>query len=288
MIRRAFLRSGCALAIGALGGLAAASGAPAQDSWRLRIGGQADEWLEYNHQNDVAIEFPDDLGGRATTRTSIRLRQSVDSVAPGSVRYLATLDEVSFTVEPEPAGLPDLAGLEGLRFWYTVNRIGRTTGLELPGGRGEAGPGFREQLENWLSQLGFPPLAAEPVAVGDQWTESVPIPASALGLALEYDLMQARTTRLEEVRRTGTTTVAILHVNTRWEPSADRGEATGVASLRGSAEQTVRFDIGRGRFLGSTGTSSLDLVIAPPGSGQFVAVSATGRQITRLTASGEG
>lgn len=266
--------------------LAASDPSSAQESWQLRVGGRAGEWVEYTHQSDLTFDFPDDLGGRATTRTSIRMRQLVDSVEPAAVRYAATLEDVSFTVEPRPQEMPDLDGLQGFRFWYIVDRTGRTTGLELPGGRGEAGAGFRKQLESWLSQLGFPPLAVDAVSAGDEWTDRMAVPAAALGLALEYDLLQVRTTRLEEVRRSDLRTIAVLRVDTRWEPSAERGEATGVASLSGSAEQTVRFDIDVGRFLGSTGSSSLDIVIAPEGSGQYVAVSVSGRQVTTVLNSG--
>ena len=60
-----------------------------------------------------------------------------------------------------------------------------------------------------------------------------------------------------------------------------------MASLRGTADQTVRFDTGRGRFLGSTGVSKLELVLTPEGTAQYVSVSAEGRQITRLTASSD-
>lgn len=115
----------------------------------------------------------------------------------------------------------------------------------------------------------------------------MPIPAAALGLALEYDLTQERTTRLVELETAGVSRVAVLQVETRWTPAPDPTDRPeGLASLRGTALQNVRFDIGKGRFLGSTGTSELELVLTPGGSGQFIAVSATGRQSTGVTASG--
>ena len=115
----------------------------------------------------------------------------------------------------------------------------------------------------------------------------MPIPAAALGLALEYDLVQERTTRLADIQQTGMSRVAVLSVQTTWTPVPDPQEPSpGVASMRGTAQQTVRFDMRTGRFIGSTGTSQLELVLTPAGTGQYVAVGATGRQATGLTASG--
>ncbi len=268
--------------------LSLAGSAQGQAPVHLRLGGEPGAWIRYTHYKELAVALPADLGGPATTRTTIRLLQVVDSVSAEAVHYRSTLEEVEFDVQPEPPGLPDLSGLQGFGFRHTTSRAGRAIGLTLPGTAGEAGPGFREQLQNWLGKLGFPPLPEKPVREGDSWIETVPIPATALGLTLEYDLVQERVTRLTRVRPSGMTSIAVLDVETRWIPAPDPIEPPeGIASLRGTAQQTVRFDIGRGRFLGGTGTSSLELVLTPPGGGQYVAVSATGRQATAVTAYGK-
>ena len=115
----------------------------------------------------------------------------------------------------------------------------------------------------------------------------MPIPAAALGLALEYDLSQERTTRLVDVRAAGLSSIAVLEVETRWTPAPEPVEPPrGITSLRGTALQTVQFDVRKGRFLGSTGTSELELVLTPAGSSQFIAVQASGRQVTGLSAAG--
>jgi hypothetical protein len=268
--------------------LGGARGAGAQQSVRLELIGTQGDWLEYNHRNDLVVDLPTDLGGPATTRTNIRMRHVVESASADAIAYVTTLEQVSLEVRPTPAQLPDLSGIQGLQFHHTASRAGRTLSLRLAGQSSEAGPGLLEQVENWLGQLGFPVLPEGVVEVGDEWSETVPVPAMALGLAVDYDVVQTRTVRLAEVRSTGSSTVAFLAVTTTWEPSPDpSGTGGGVASLRGSAGQMVRFDTRLGRFLGSTGTSQLELVLTPEGTAQYVAVSATGSQITGLTASGD-
>lgn len=262
--------------------------ARAQQSARLELAGTRGDWLQYSHRNDLVVDLPADLGGPATTRTTIRLRQVVEAVSVDAIAYVTTLEEVSLEVRPTPAELPDLSGIQGLQFYHTASRAGRTLSLRLAGQSSEAGPGLLEQMENWLSQLGFPPLPGGVVEVGEEWTETAPVPAMALGLAVDYDVVQTRTVRLTEVRSTGSSNVAFLAVTTTWEPTPDpSGTGGGVVSLRGAAEQMVRFDTKLGRFLGSTGTSELELVLTPEGRAQYVAVSATGRQITGLTASSD-
>jgi hypothetical protein len=260
----------------------------AQETVRLELGGSPGDWLLYNHRSDLVLHLPADLGGSATTRTTIVLHQLVETVSVHAIGFVTTLEQVSLDVRPPPAEGPDLTGIQGLVFYRQANRDGRTLSLRLPGETSEAGPGLLEQVENWLSQLGFPPLAGRPVEVGDEWSETVPIPAAALGLAVDYDVVQTRRIRLTEIRSTGNSQVAFLSVTTTWEPSPDpSGAGGGVASLRGTAEQTVRFDTRRGRFLGSTGVSKLEFVLTPQGTAQYVAVSAEGRQITGLTDSSD-
>ena len=260
----------------------------AQQSVRLELGGQPGDWLRYNHRTDLLVELPDDLGGPTSTRTTIRLLQVLEGVSPDALSFVTTLEEVSLDVRPLPEQLPDLSGIQGLQFHHTASRAGRTLGLRLAGQSSEAGPGLLEQLENWLSQLGFPPLPGRPVTVGEEWSETAGVPAMALGLAVDYDVVQTRTVRFTDLRSAGSSTVAFLAVTTTWEPEAQpSGAGGGVASLRGTAEQTVRFDPTRGRFIGSTGTSDLELVLTPQGKAQYVAVSARGRQVTGLMASSD-
>ena len=268
--------------------LAGPADTSAQQSARLEISGTQGDWLEYYHRNDLVVDLPADLGGPATTRTNIRMRHVVESASEEAIAYVTTLEEVSLEVRPTPAQLPDLSGIQGLQFRHTASRAGRTLSLRLAGQSAEAGPGLIEQMESWLGQLGFPLLPEGVVTVGDEWSETLPVPAMALGLAVDYDVVQTRTVRLTELRSTGRSAVAFLVVTTTWEPSPDPGgTGGGVASLQGSAEQVVRFDTRLGRFLGSTGTSQLEIVLTPEGTAQYVAVSATGRQITGLTASSD-
>lgn len=283
---------GARLGLAALAGGLTLLGVPnetcAQQSVRLELGGQAGDWLRYSHRADFLVDLPDDLGGPTSTRTTIRLLQLLEAVSPDALSYVTTLEEVSLDVQPPPEETPDLSGIQGLQFHHTASRAGRTLGLRVTGQSSEAGSALLEQLENWLGQLGFPPLPGHPVTVGEEWSETVGIPAMALGLSVDYDVVQTRTVRFTELRSAGGSTVAFLAVTTTWTPEAEpSGTGGGVASLRGTAEQTVRFDPTRGRFIGSTGTSDLELVLTPQGKAQYVAVSARGRQLTGLTASGD-
>lgn len=280
-------RSGVLAVVLGLGLLGSPGSSVAQQSVRLELGGARGDWLRYSHRNDLVVDLPADLGGPATTRTTLRMLQTVENVSAETLDYLTALEEISLDVRPTPDEVPDLSGIQGLQFHHTANRAGRTLSLRLAGQSSEAGPGLLEQVENWLGQLGFPPLPGGDAAVGDEWSETVPVPAMALGLAVDYDVVQTRRMRLTEVRSTGRSVVAFLAVTTTWEPTPDpSGAGGGVVSLRGTADQTVRFDVQRGRFLGSTGVSELQLVLTPEGGAQYLAVSATGRQVTGLTASG--
>jgi hypothetical protein len=260
----------------------------AQRAVRLELGGQPGDWLRYSHRTDLVVDLPADLGGPTSTRTTIRLLQVLEEVFPEGLSYTTTLEEVSLEARPRLEEMPDLSGIQGLEFRHTTNRAGRTLGLRLVGQSSEAGPGLLGQLENWLSQLGFPPLPGRPVDVGEEWSETVGVPAMALGLSVDFDVVQTRTVRFTELRSVGGAVVAFLRVTTTWDPEADpAGAGGGVASLRGTAEQVVRFDPARGRFIGSTGTSDLELVLTPQGRAQYVAVSARGRQATGLTSSSD-
>ncbi|MCL7971968.1 MAG: hypothetical protein M8866_07775 [marine benthic group bacterium] len=276
------------LVLALLGPPVVPAGLCAQEEVLLELLGTAGEWLRYVHRNDLVVELPDDLGGPAVTRTSIRLLHRVVDASPESIDYLTTLEEVTLEVQPPPPELPDLRGMQGLAFSHTSDRSGRTLGLRLPGQDVEAGPGLMEQVENWLGQLGFPLLPDRAVSVGEAWTETVRVPAMALGLVVDYDVVQTRSVRLKEIRSTRRSRVAFLEVVTSWEPAPEPGGAGGgVVSLRGTAEQIVRFDIPGGRFLGSTGSSDLEIVLTPAGAAQYVAVRAQGRQLTGLSASSD-
>jgi hypothetical protein len=261
--------------------------AAAQEPVLLQLRGHPGDWAEFEHRKELTVRFPADLGGPATTHTRLRLRQQVDSRGDSAIIFRSVLREIVFRVEPQPEELPDLSGLQGLEFRYASDRTGRTIWLAVPGSDEGAGPGLREQLQNWLGQLGFPSLPDGPVAVGDEWFQSNPVPATALGLAFDYGLVEEKTTRLSELQATDRATIAVLEVLTKWTPSFDPERAgSPLAALRGISSQTVRFDVQNGRFLGGTGTTALELVLAPPGGNLLVSVEATGFQSTALTASG--
>jgi hypothetical protein len=275
--------------IGALGALApSARPSAAQEAFRLSLSGSPGEWLRYSARSELLIDLPADLGGPTTTRTTISWLDLVQGVIDGSIEYLTTIERITVDARPAPSEVPDLSPLQGLQFHRTASRNGRTLDVRLSGREEAAGPGLLEQVQSWLARLGLPPLPEAPVRVGDTWSETIPVPAMALGLAVDYDVVQVRTVRLDAVRAAGRSRVAFLSVTTDWAPTSEASGAGGtISSIRGTARQTVRFDVDRGRFLGSTGTSQLEFVLRPPGGAQYVAVAAAGNQVTGLADSGD-
>lgn len=260
---------------------------PAQETVRLALSASPGEWLRYSHRSDLRIELPADLGGEASTRTTIRWLDFVEDVSPEGIDFVTTIESITLDARPVPPELPDLSGYQGLQFRRRSSRAGRTIGVGLEGDAEVGGLALLEQVQSWLAQLGLPPLPETPVRVGDVWSESVPVPAIALGLVVDFDVVQVRTVRLDEVRVAGRSKVAFLSVETVWEPTREASGTGGeITSLRGTASQTVRFDVDRGRFLGSTGSSRLQIVLRPGRGAQYVAVSAHGRQLSGLIESG--
>ena len=286
--RRGRLLQGAVLGfVGIVAPLPDASEISAQETVRLALTASPGDWLRYHHRSDLVIHLPDDLGGTATTRTSITWLDLVDGVSAAGIDYVTTIERITLEAYPPPPEVPDLSGFQGLQFFRRTSRAARTLDVRLSGRTEGAGPALLEQVQAWYSQLGLPPLPEDPVREGDTWSETVPVPALVLGLAVDYDVVQERSVRLDGVRLAGRTRIAILSVSTVWESTPEPGGAGGtITSLRGTATQTVRFDLDRGRFLGSTGTSELQFVLKPEGAAQYVAVSASGRQVTRLGESG--
>jgi hypothetical protein len=260
-------------------------GAGVGDRISLRLAGSVGQTLPYLHDKRLSLRLPAELGGEATTRTRLRLDQRIESRGPDSIVIGSEIREFRFDVQPRPDQLPDLSRMEGLRFRSTATRSGRIYRIEIEGASGPVEKAMRDQVENWLRELGFPTLPPGPVRIGESWTDTTRVPLSALlGLQGESQAVEIRTTRLASIEPGSERPEARLEVETRW---TDDGEAPAPdVSVRGASTQIVRFDIDAGVFLDSRGTSRIRVEI---GSGTGVAplrIEAEGSYETRLIAPG--
>jgi len=255
--------------------------APGPEPILLRLGGDPGRTLSYSHVNRLSLELPDELGGRATTRTVLRLDQEIESRGTDSIVVLSELREFQFDVDPRPEELPDLSRLQGLRFRSTATPAGRIYRIEIEGADGPVQRQFRNQVEAWLRGLGFPALPPGPARIGDSWTDSTRVPLAALlGLQAEAEAIEVRTTTLAGVEIVQGVQVAVLNVEAKWTDDPE-SPARGVA-VRGASSQTVRFDVRRGVFLDSRGTSRMRVEIDAATGAPPLEIEAEGSYETRL------
>ncbi|MEJ2481547.1 MAG: hypothetical protein P8049_00080 [Gemmatimonadota bacterium] len=259
-------------------------GLAAQDTgpFRLELGGDSGRTLSYIHEKRQRLGLPDGMGGEVTTRTFLRLDQTVEDRGSDSVVTASEIRDFRFDVDPLPDQLPDLSRLVGLRFRSTSTPAGRIYRIEVDGTSGPVGKSLRDQVEVWLRELGFPALAPGPVRVGDSWTDTARVPLSTLlGLQADAEAVEVRTATLSSIDRASENTIARIDVATRW---TDAGEGPSPAvSVRGSSSQTVQFDIGQGLFRDSHGSSRVRVEISSGGGAPPIQIKAEGNYETRLT-----
>lgn len=258
----------------------AASG---QQAVSLALGGHPGDWAEYGHEKTLALELPAELGGSVRTRTALRIRMTVEQADSDAIAYRSRVDDLVFEVDPAPPELPDLSGLQGMEFLHRSDRSGRLLAVEIPGVDAAAVSAIRPQLENWLTQLGFPPLPPDPVDEGVVWTDSTRLSAvEVLGFVAPWDLIEIRHATLERVVTTPDGPVAVLRVRSSWRLDHLAESPVGAVRGGGRGEQTIRFDLGRGRYLGSTGDSQLRFPVAAGRNGGSVLATAAARHRTEL------
>jgi hypothetical protein len=134
-------------------------------------------------------------------------------------------------------------------------------------------------VETWLRELGFPALPPGPVRIGQSWTDSARVPLSSL-LGLQGEAIEVRTTTLEAVQQTPRESIARFSVETTW---ADAGEGpVPDAHVQGASTQTVLFDIRKGVFLNSRGTSRILVEVGSGTGAPPLTIEAEGSYETRL------
>ncbi len=232
----------------------------------LRLGSREGSSAEYRHEKRLTLYLPAELGGTTTTRTTLRLEQTLDHVGPDSVVFDTGLRELEFDIEPRPAELPDLRPLEGLRFRSTATRSGRIVRVELEGVPYAATAPLREQVGSWLRELGFPALPVGPVRPGESWTDTARVPlASLIGVQGSAEAVEVRTTKFADLLTSEHGSVAVFEVSTRWTGSGD-ATSPSQAVVSGSSDQTARFAVEEGRYIDSRGSNSIHVeILTAPG-----------------------
>lgn len=242
---------------------------------------------EFVHEKRLDLRLPPDLGGEVATRTVLRLAQEVEETAADSVVFGARIVEIRFEAEPAPADIPDLSGLEGLRFRLVTTPAGRLYRVDVPGATGPVARALRDQVESWLRELGFPALPPGPVRVGDSWADTTRVPlASLLGLRSETEAREVRTTTLEAIEGVPGERTARLAVRTVWSGRQGPEDAPDLV-VEGEGSQVVELEVEAGRFARARGASRIEVLVfdgtgAPPRR-----IEAVGRQETRLV-TGDG
>ena len=263
--------------------VAVPTSAPGQtlDPVVLRLGGDPGQTARYRHEKRMSLHLPEELGGEVSTRTLLRLDQTVEQSDHDSVVVSSEIREFEFEVEPAPERLPDLDRLEGLRFRSTSTPSGRIYRIEVDGASGPVGKPMRDQIESWLRELGFPALPVGPTRTGDSWNDTTRVPLSALlGLQGTAEAVEVRTTTLRAIDETLHGPTALLDVRTEWT-SAGEGPSPDVI-VRGSSRQSVRFAMESGRFIDSRGTSFIRVDISSGAGAAPLRIEAEGSYETRL------
>jgi hypothetical protein len=247
----------------------------------LRLGGDPGRTAHYRHEKQMSLHLPEELGGAVSTRTLLRLDQTVEQSARDSVVVSSEIREFWFDVEPAPEQLPDLNRLEGMRFRSTATPSGRIYRIEVDGASGPVGKPLRDQVESWLRELGFPALPVGQARPGDRWKDTTRVPLSALlGLQGTAEAVEVRTTTLTSIDETSYGPTALLDVRTEWT-SAGEGPSPDVI-VRGSSRQSVRFAMESGRFIDSRGTSFIRVDISSGAGAEPLRIDAEGSYETRL------
>jgi len=247
----------------------------------LRLGGEPGRTARYRHEKQLSLHLPEELGGEASTRTLLRLDQTVERSTRDSVVVSSEIREFQFEVVPAPEQLPDLGRLEGMRFRSTTTPSGRIFRIELEGATDQVGKPMRDQIESWLRELGFPALPVGPTRPGDSWKDTTRVPLSALlGLQGTAEAVEVRTTTLRAIDETPHGPTALLDVRTEWT-SAGEGPSPDV-TVRGSSRQSVRFAMESGWFIDSNGTSFIRVEISSGAGTEPLRIDAVGSYETQL------
>lgn len=244
----------------------------------LRLNGNRGDANTYRFEQDISLRMPPELGGATEVKSLLVLSQTLQGTRGDTLRYEAQVRDVAVEMEPSPTGEDlDFSQFKGQRFTVVTDRRGDILAIS-----GAAGPGA-EQLQQSIRQVGFPTLPRGPVRVGDTWTDTTRIDASAMALPAEGEIVSVNRATLKGLSRSGAATVADLTVETtfHFEPGARAMPGMSV-QMRGSRADNVRFDVTNGRYMSAAGQQDFTLNMSIPGAAGSLSIQGTARSRARL------
>lgn len=259
-----------------------ATEARSQDAAHLRLDSEAGETLTYRFELNLDIGVPAELGGGQRLESLMVVRQTTQDVRGDTLFFDATVEDASFSLRSEEGMemIPDVSkDLAGQSFRTALTRRGEPLDLHIEG----QDPQASAQVRSALRQGGFPTLPDRRVRVGEAWRDTVRIRAADMGMAAPGVLVLINDISLQRLSRSGSSTIADILVETRYEFEPDEDSFPGVSvEMTGSRADNVRFDVTRGHFLSARGAQDFTMNLTVAGLGQSFSVRGSGESSASL------
>lgn len=254
----------------------------AQEQVLLRLDSPIGESLTYRFEIHLDIAVPPMLGGSQQLETLMVVQQTTTDVRGDTLYFDATVREASFSLRSEAGGemLPNVSeDLAAQSFRTAVTRQGEPVDIQIDG----QSPETSAQVRSALRQAGFPTLPGRPVAVGDQWRDTIRIRAADMGMAAPGFLVLINDISLVRLSRSGSATIADLLVETTYDFEPEEGASSGLSvEVTGSRADNVRFDVTNGHFLSARGAQDFTMSMTVPGLGTSFSVQGSGESSALL------
>lgn len=276
---RSLVRAVSLLLGGALvAALSSAAPAAAQEDGpvRLRLDdteGRSSTWLVRSRAD---VSPPPGMGAETTAERTMRIRRTVESVSGDTLRVAVRVDSFDVDLASDDEQVQsqlrqmEKQGREtvpGQTLRVSVNRRGE---IVEAGGVGDGASGAR-QIDRALRSLLFATLPEDPVSAGASWSDTLRTDASSFGVPVDGEVVTETTSTLARISRRDGRRVAEIDVEGSFRFEQDTtAQAAMSIEMSGSAAQTIRFDVDRGLFLGSSGAEDFTVNLSVPGQGSLV------------------
>lgn len=275
--RRLLRAAALLLGAGLLAGLPWTGPAAAQEDGpvRLRLDdteGRTSTWVVRSRAD---ISPPPEMGAQTTAETTLRIRRSVESVSGDTLRVAVGIDSFDLDLQSDDEQVrSQLRQMEkqgrenmlGETFRVSVTRRGEI----VETGSVDAGASGARQINRTVRNLTFATLPEEPVSAGASWSDTLRTDASSFGVPVDGEVVTETTSTLARISRRDGRRVAEIDVEGTFGFEQDTtAQAAMSIEMSGSSAQTIRFDVDRGLFLGSSGAEDFTVNLSVPGQGSF-------------------